>query len=566
MELGISGLASGFDWRSLVDQLTDVERSGQRRLRSEQSGIQQRNNAYSSIRTQLSTLKTRADTLKDSSLFDNRTVTSSDTTVGTASAANAAAIGSYRFVISQLATAATRNGASNAGAALSATDDVSTLTLSSAGFSTPVTAGDFTVNGKRITVAVTDTLQNVFDRISTQTGGAVTAAYSASTDRISLTGTGEIVLGSVNDTSNFLQTARLSNNGTGSVTSASSLGGVKLTTAMASANFATPVSDGGAGAGSFKINGVSISFNTSSDGVQNVLDRINASTAGVTASYDAVQDRFQLTNKSTGDVGVALEDITGNFLAATGLSAGSLVRGKDMAYTVNGGSTLTSRSNTIDSASSGITGLTLNVAKEGTVTANITSDTGKIKTAIGDFIAEYNRVQSLISSQTASTTDASGKVTAGLLTGESDPSELSRTLRNQLFSSITGLSGSISHIAALGYDSSGTDDSLTLDDATALDQALTNNLSSVKDLFANATSGIAVKASAFLENTIGDNGTLTTKQSALTKLSSAIDTQVSDQERVVQSNRQRLIDSFIVMEKVQAQVNQQLQFLTKRFG
>lgn len=59
MDLGLSGLASGFDWRSLVDKLADVERTPQKRLRFEQSTLQTRNNAFGSIKTQLTVLKNR---------------------------------------------------------------------------------------------------------------------------------------------------------------------------------------------------------------------------------------------------------------------------------------------------------------------------------------------------------------------------------------------------------------------------------------------------------------------------------------------------------------------------
>ncbi|MEN9603022.1 MAG: hypothetical protein RIS56_2628, partial [Verrucomicrobiota bacterium] len=55
-------------------------------------------------------------------------------------------------------------------------------------------------------------------------------------------------------------------------------------------------------------------------------------------------------------------------------------------------------------------------------------------------------------------------------------------------------------------------------------------------------------------------------QDALTKQSSAIDTQVTDLEKRVQSNRQRLIDSFVQMETAQQTINQQLKFLQQRFG
>ena len=54
------------------------------------------------------------------------------------------------------------------------------------------------------------------------------------------------------------------------------------------------------------------------------------------ARYDSLNDQFTLTNNTTGDLGMALEDVTGNFLAATGLSGGALNRGQNLTYTVNG--------------------------------------------------------------------------------------------------------------------------------------------------------------------------------------------------------------------------------------
>src|SRR5262249_16952446 len=151
----------------------------------------------------------------------------------------------------------------------------------------------------------------VFDKISQATGGTVTATYNSATDKIELSSQQPIVLGSSNDTSNFLQAAKLHNNGTGAISSASAVGGVQLYGPAAGANLAAPLSDGGNGAGEFKINGVSISFNAATDSLQNILDRINDSAAGVTATYDTSSDRFVLLNKSTGDVGITLQDVTG---------------------------------------------------------------------------------------------------------------------------------------------------------------------------------------------------------------------------------------------------------------
>ena len=244
---------------------------------------------------------------------------------------------------------------------------------------TGVTAGTFTVGGKQITLATSDSLQQVFDKISTATGGGVTGSYDAATDKISFSSSSAIVLGSATDTSNFLQIAKLYNNGTANISSNSPLGAAPLSNTLASSNLQTSITDGGNGVGEFKINGVSITFNATTDSMSDTLARINNSAAGVTASYDSASDRFTLTNKTTGDIGVALEDVTGNFLAATKLSSGTLQRGNNLLYSINGGGQLISQSNTISEATSGLAGLTVTALAEKIHDRDIASDSVKLK-------------------------------------------------------------------------------------------------------------------------------------------------------------------------------------------
>ena len=567
IDLSVSGLASGFDWKTLVDQLAEVERTPERRLQLTQSNLQQVNNAYASLNTQLGVLKNRVDTLQDPTLFNSRIAKSGDATIASAIASEGAAIGTYTFAFSQLATAAAQQGAVDAAKPLNPTNDVSGLVISSASFATGVTCGTFTVSGKQVTFATSDSLQQVFDKISTATSGGVTGSYDAATDRISLSSSSAIVLGSATDTSNFLQIAKLYNNGTTNINSNSPLGAAPLSNTLANANLWTSISDGGNGLGEFKINGVSIAFNASTDSMADTLARINNSTAGVTASYDSVNDRFTLTNKTTGDIGVALEDVTGNFLAATKLSSGTLQRGNNLFYTINGGGQIISQSNTISEATSGLTGLTVTALVEGkSTTVDIASDSVKIKAAIADFITEYNKTQSLIDTQTASSTDAKGKVTIGLLGNEPDASDIASRLRSQLNADVAGLFGTLRRLEGIGYVSNGNDNSLTLGDSAKLDSALANDLNGVKSLFTDSTHGLTTGLSSFLDKTIGDGGALNAHQDNITKQISAIDTQISDQERFVLSIKQKLTDSFVAMERAQARMTQQLAFLTKNFG
>lgn len=562
-------MASGFDWRSMVDQLSEVERSPQRALRTDQQTIQRRNDAYSVVKSQLASLMDKAKSLKDSTLFDTRSTASTSDTTATATATKTAAIGSYKFEVIQLATSSVHRGESDVGGALSSTNNVDGVALDASAFPTAITAGTFTVNGKKITVAATDTLRQVFDSISAATGGTVSATYSALTDKISLSATGgtKIVLGSANDTSNFLGVAQLSNNDTDTVTSSSKLGRIRLASVLSAANLNTAVSDGGSGAGKFKVNGVEISFNASVDTITDVLARVNNSTAGVVASYDPVNDRFSVANKVTGDLGVSIEDVTGNFLAATGILPGTLERGNNLRYKLNDGTdVLTSNSNTIDESSSGVTGLAVSVLAAGTTTISVDADNSQIKTAIKDFVAEYNKAQSTIDKYTASSTDEKGKVTAGVLAGDRDAFEISSQLRAMVNGQITGLGGSVDFLSDLGYASNSKDNQLSLSSESDLDNALAGNLSSIKEFFTASTTGLAAKVYTYTQRTADSDGVLDDKLSLLGKQVTDIDDQIAALERRVLASRDAMITSFISMETAQSNINQQLQFLNQKFG
>lgn len=566
MDLGVSGLASGFDWRALVDQLSEVERLPQQRLRAEQGTLEQRNNAYGAIRTQFNVLLNRLKSLQAPDLYESRKAASADTSTASAMAGSGAVTGSHTFHFQQLATASRWTGQGDVGSRLNATADVSGLGLADAAWKSPITTGTFRVNGAAVTVEAGDTLQGLFDKISDATGGAVTGTYDPGSDRIRLEGAGAIVLGSATDSSNFLTLARLHNNGTGVVSSAGALGTVQGSAVLAEANMRTAIAPGSGGVGKFLINGVEIAW-SESDTMDGVLQRINASAAGVTASYDAVQDRFQLVNRSTGDMGMGLKDVEGNFLAATGLTGGGLQRGTDLLYTIDGGDVLRSGSNTVTAASSGLSGWSVTALKENaTVSVTVEASTDKVRDTIKGFIDDYNRLQTKIAAETGSSTNAEGKVTTNTLTGESDAESWASALRRMAFSPATGLEGGLRHLEAMGISTSGDNDQLQITDEAKLEAALTTRLSEVRDLFTHPGEGLAVKMAAYVEKVAGEGGLVENKQDTLTRQRGAIDLQVADLERVVQSNRDRMMDAFVSMERTQATLNQQLQFLLQRFG
>ncbi len=562
----LSGLASGIDWTSIINEMLTIAKAPEAQMQSEQATANEKNSAYQTIGQDLTTLNNDLTKLSDTSFFDSRTASASDPSVASATAAEGTPLGNFTFGVTQLATDASQAGTTVAAKPLSATNNVSGLVLANAGFATPVTAGSFTVNGKSITISTSDTLQSVFDQINTATGGAVTASYDSSTDEITLAGSSQIILGSAADTSNFLSAAQLYNNSSDTVTSTSALGGINLNSTLSSANLATPINDGGSGNGEFLINGTQINYDASTDTINDVLQRINGSAAGVTATYDGVNDSFVLTNKTTGDVGISLQDVTGNFLAATGISGGTLQRGSNLEYSINGGGTQISQSNTIDASSSGLTGLSVTASGVGTSVLTVSSDTSTISSAIQSFVNDYNTVQNYISSQTTTSTDSSGNVTPGLLTGDLDAEGIETSLRQLVGGVPSGSGGGIQDLTDLGVLSNGTDNTLALPDSTTLANTIANNLSDVKNLFTNPTDGLATQLSTYLTDVNGPDGTLANDEQTMTKQSADITTSITSLNTQLTNEQTELTAEFTAMETAINTINVQKQYLAAYFN
>lgn len=572
--LAISGLASGMDWTTIVQELAQAERAPETQWQNQQTQIAAQNSAYSTISSDLATLQTDAQQLLVPSFFDTVLASSSSSSVASASVNSGSPVGSYQFNITQLATAAQINGGGNVSQALVPGGDPSTVTMGAAGFSTAFTAGTFTVNGAQVNIASTDSLQTVFNNIASATGNKVSASYNATTDKITLTSSdgSPIVLGSATDTSNFQQVAQLSNtNGgsttnTGTITSTAALGHVNTSATMSSADLATAITNGGGSSGSFKINGVSFSFNASTDSIQDILNNINASTAGVSATYDVNNNRFVLANKNTGDMGISMQDVAGNFLAATGLASGTLAHGTDLQYQLNGSTqVISSHSNTIDSTSSGIAGLSVTALTKGTTTVSVTSDTTTISSAIQKFVTDYNTVQSYITSQQSVTTAADGTVTPGTLTGDTNTNDIVTSLRGLVsaVTNITGTSGTVKSLSDLGFQSNGNDNTIALSNSSTLSSLLTTNLNDIKAMFTNPTSGLAVQMNNYVTNTTGDNGTLTARQSDLTQENTNLSTQISNLETKISNDTNQWNSEFQAMETAESQTNQELTYLSQ---
>ena len=160
------------------------------------------------------------------------------------------------------------------------------------------------------------------------------------------------------------------------------------------------------------------------------------------------------------------------------------VVGANASLTVDG-VPISSASNTVTGAISGVT-LTLLGANPGNpIDLTVASDATQVSTAINQFVTDYNTAIGLVNTQftMSGTTGAEGVLSA-------DPTivSLQSTLEqalNYVVAPVTGTTTTVSSLNDLGI-TMGTDGTLSVD-STTLDNALTNNPADVQNFFEGAS-------------------------------------------------------------------------------
>jgi flagellar hook-associated protein 2 len=238
-------------------------------------------------------------------------------------------------------------------------------------------------------------------------------------------------------------------NGTDKVVSTTSLGVADVGASLSSSRLVTPVSGYDAsGNAKFTINGVDIAYKAS-DSITSIVNRINASSAGVSAIYDTVQDRLRFTASKTGAQTMTVSDVQGNFLAATGIVGSQQILGQNAVFSidsVNGGAALTSASNTISGYVPGVT-LDLKSTSPDPVTVTVSQNPQTTIDAVNSFVGQYNATLKSIADLTAYDAD---KKTSAALTGDVAVAGMERQLRTIISSAAVGTNGKYNTLFSIG--------------------------------------------------------------------------------------------------------------------
>jgi flagellar hook-associated protein 2 len=276
---------------------------------------------------------------------------------------------------------------------------------------------------------------------------------------------------------------------------------------------------------------VDIAVGPPAQSLAQLRDKINASSAGVTASVltDATGSRLVLRATNSGASNAfrtTITDSDGTNSNALGLSAlafdpsaGILTMAQALAA-ANASASLNnlpigSESNTLSNVLDGLT-LTLNKVTTGPVQVSAAQDTPAIRKSVDAFVTAYNELNKLIVEQTKF--NGTGKSTSAL---QGDSAALAiRTQMRNLLGTTSGASTMFTRLSEIGFDVK-LDGTLGINE-TKLGSALAN-ADETRKLFGNtdtlvpANDGIAVRIRTMADQLLGIDGTISQRTEGIRK-------------------------------------------------
>lgn len=307
------------------------------------------------------------------------------------------------------------------------------------------------------------------------------------------------------------------------------------------------------GASSFQI-----TIDSSNDTLNGIKDAINdaADNTGVTASIvnTGSESILVLNADETGTVNQISIGANTTASVATALDLGTIAGNEaaDASVIVNGIG-ITSSSNVVTDAISGVT-LNLNKAVPGVAeTLTVARDTDKVKESVQKFVDAYNDLRSTI--RTLGGEDATLQGDTGLLS-------LERQLQSVFNQGASGLS--YGYLTEVGVSTTSTGD-LTLD-SSKLDEAINTNFSDLANLFADSSEGFAVRFESVADTLIASDGLIESRKTGINSRISAIEDRQENLEYRMGIIEARYMKQFSALDSLVSQLQSTGSFLNQQLA
>jgi len=174
------------------------------------------------------------------------------------------------------------------------------------------------------------------------------------------------------------------------------------------------------------------------------------------------------------------------------------------------GFNITSPTNTFSQAVEGVTLVLAKASPGENVVLTVNADKSSTRSAIDQFVAGYNKLQTQINSLTAynPTTQV-----AGQLQGDAVTQRLASTLKNEINNALAGAALDLDSLAELGISSQAKNGLLTVN-ATRMDAVLTTRMSDVSALF-SGTNGLAARFAQTMDGYSSSTGVIESRSNSL---------------------------------------------------
>jgi flagellar hook-associated protein 2 len=285
-----------------------------------------------------------------------------------------------------------------------------------------------------------------------------------------------------------------------------------------------------------------------------------------------------LSNRATGDQSVsnpnyiqvvdgggALSEITADAKA-----------GQDAEYSIDGGATQTSASDTVADGIPGVTLTLSGVTGSNPITVNVSApavSSSSVSTAVQQFITDYNTAITSVQTQLSTTPSDANSTETGTLYDDQDLKNLLSQMRSAMYATVSAIGGgSLTSMLELGVSTgattgTGTESAnslagdLTLN-STTLQNAITANPDAVQQLLG----GWANSFSSLVGTEADAGGTLTQRINGNTTEVKTLGTQINTMQANLNDQENQLVQQFAAMESALSSNSSESSWLTQQIN
>ena len=321
--------------------------------------------------------------------------------------------------------------------------------------------------------------------------------------------------------------------------------------------------------GDIAINGTTITVDTD-ETLSSLNTKINDAGAGVSSTI--IDGNLVLESNDTGAANtISLTDNANNLLDNLGLNgnlndinnASVLQVAQDAEVEINGITNITSSDNTFSEA---VKGVTFNINETGSATISVSQDTEKASSTVQEFVDQYNSVMDFMDTKLAYDSEEDK---AGTLQGDSTLMRLQMRLRSMATDRVKD-SGSYNQLASVGIEVD--ENGIMSFNSDELTSSLKDSPEKVMSLFngekgTDGFDGVSTRMDQYVDQLLQTNtGTIPRKIDFYDTRMDNIDEDIADQERVLESTRERYQEQFTAMETALSEMQQQQSWMQQQLS